>query len=277
MAHKKHNLFKTAIDAAVRNQGSKAFRLYTPNGEVDEAALLDRSSFITSSQISRCEREIYFQLLNYAVETEDAEQFSSSVSSWGFFERGDNVEEWINSKLDDDPKLSTLVTYRGDNQASFCDTENHVASTPDGLMAVGENTVATVEFKSIDPRIATAKLPKPEHIDQVLIAQETVAKVTGWDVTGTHLLYVNASKYDEMFEYFVEYDYDRVQELYEKAERILSYTAPEQAAPEGIHKGQCVYCGFKAQCSAITATTAMGGKDKPNAITADAFFGKAKK
>lgn len=207
-----------------------------------DGATLDRASFVTASEIGKCARMVWFG---------KNVPLTEGKVQWGFFERGHSHEAWIVDQLRS-YQGEYRWTYIGGDQVSFHD--GHQSGTPDGLLECPNGDLYVVDFKSIDPRKNVAKLPAPEHIDQVLQNTDLVEACLDVEVSGALLAYSDASDYSKVREYLVDATCDeaiaRRELLEQRAENILTANSADQVMAEGIYNGGCTFCPFTAQCSA---------------------------
>lgn len=206
-----------------------------------DGKLLDRTQYVTSSEIGRCAREIWFSKNLPLVE---------GKFRWGFAERGHGHEAWIVGKLNT-VDSGYNWSYLGDEQVSF--HHGYQSGTPDGMFSDAKGSYL-VEFKSIDPRSKVSALPKPEHIKQCVQNMDLLETCLDIDVDGGLLVYSNASDFSLTYEYWIDANSPEVGEmmvaLERRAEAIMTAQRAEDVEPEGLFTGGCKTCAFGAQCSA---------------------------
>lgn len=203
---------------------------------------LDRTKYVSASEIDRCERMVKFGKV-YPNE-------GTSIYGWGFAERGHAIEAWYAEKVMHIPGYR--FEYTGGAQRSFYDQCQ--SGTPDGVMFTDDNGVWVLDYKSIDPRTNVSNLPKKEHMAQVIQNMDLVEACLDIDVAGGLLLYINASDISEMHEYVVDRNSPKVGEemmrLERRAKRIVEAETPDELEPEGLYNGQCKNCAYASLCSA---------------------------
>ena len=227
-------ILRPMLDTAVQ---AKSVRWPTYDG-----AYLDRTKFVTSSEIGKCARMVWYS---------KNVPLSEGMFMWGYAERGHAVEAWVVDKLtksNDD--LGYDFAYLGDDQVSFYD--EYQSGTPDGLF-YNEYAWNQFEFKSIDPRVRLDSLPKKEHLKQAVQNMDLVEACLDIDLKGTLLAYINASNFGLITEFWIDRNSRNVGkmmvDLQNRAEAIMTAKSADDLAPEGISTGDCKYCAFTAQCS----------------------------
>jgi hypothetical protein len=209
---------------------------------------LDRTEFLTSSENTRCLRELKFNKLT-----------PPEIAHWGFFERGHSVEAWVVGKLVEVLGDNDLFAYHGDRQRSFLDRSNGLSGTPDGLWSVKKGRKwqhTLLEFKSIDPRTNLERItePKTQHWAQVQ-QNMYLLQHNGFDVTKAVVLYIDASDFQRHKQFEVIYDPAAVVQFTERAARLFAAETPADLPAEGLTNSGCDYCAFTEQCSAIQMAT----------------------
>lgn len=203
-------------------------------------ASLDRTKYVSASEIGQCARRIWFSK-NLPL--------TESSFYWGYSERGHASEAWIVDKLRSF-EHDYRWTYIGKDQVSF--HADYQSGTPDGLLDTGE-MLLVVDFKSVDPRLSIKKLPKKEHLDQIIQNMDLIEHCLDISVSGALLAYSDASDYAKINEWMVNRNSpqvgERMVELELRAETIMQATSAEQLEPEGMYNGSCNQCPFKAECS----------------------------
>jgi hypothetical protein len=206
-----------------------------------DGKLLDRTQFVSSSSVGKCERQIFYA---------NDPTLPRGKFPWGFAQRGHGHEAWIVEQL---RSLSCEYTFLfvGDQQRSFY--AGNQSGTPDGL-ARSSSGDFVLEFKSIDPRTKLANLPKPEHVMQCVQNMDLMEQCLDTDVTGALLAYSNASDFSTITEFWVERTDPECEimmdKLAAKADRIMSAKTADDLEPEGIYTGGCKQCDFGSICSA---------------------------
>jgi hypothetical protein len=234
----KVNILAPLLDHAV---SSKEQRWPTYDGQ-----MLDRRDYVSSSEVGKCARQIWFGKNLPPIE---------GKFRWGFAQRGHGHEAWVVEQLRAlDSEFDFL--HIGDEQVSFYD--GNQSGTPDGVFGV-DNEWWLFEHKSIDPRSKVALLPKPEHIKQVVQNMDIVEACLDIDFAGGLLVYSNASDYSLTYEFWIDRHSPQVGEmmttLEERAAMIINATRAEDVEPEGLFTGGCKLCAFGSQCSASVAAS----------------------
>jgi len=204
---------------------------------------LDRSKYVTASEIGTCARKIKFGKMA----TPNDRTESGNLKRWGFAERGNSAETWIVEKLE---AAGVGLEYAGRDQRSFY--VGAQAGTPDGMYPY-QNGKWLVEFKSIDPRKRRSDLPSKAHVDQVHQNMDVVSFCLDVPVYGGSLFYINASDYQDTLQFDIHADHAEQQRLQDRAEWIIAAASPADLPNEGMFNGDCDYCGFTDQCSRIVA------------------------
>lgn len=201
---------------------------------------LDRRSFVSASEIGQCARRIWFGKNLPLVE---------GNFYWGYAERGHASEAWIVEQLRNF-EHEYRWTYLGKDQVSF--HADYQSGTPDGILDTGE-MVLVVDFKSVDPRLNISKLPKKEHVDQLIQNIDLVEHCLDMRLDGALLAYSDASDFCKINEWKIDRVSpqvgERMVELEIRAETIMQATSADQLEPEGIYNGSCNQCPFKTECS----------------------------
>jgi hypothetical protein len=212
-----------------------------------DGMVLDRSDFLTSSQVASCLRQSFFE--------KNAAQFPhEGFTGNGYTERGHAIEAWLVGKLQYLQTAGYRFFFTGEHQRSFYDPEIGLSGTPDGVMQFPNGKRILLEFKSFDPRSNTTYFPKRKHIWQTVQNMYLINKCLKWDIKEAILLYINASDVFDTHEFVVEYDEKIIAECMARAGMLWEATSPEQLDPEGILTGDCEYCAAFRHCSAYIGT-----------------------
>ena len=233
---------------------------------------LDRSAFVTSSEVGRCARMIKFGKLLPNV----GKQPNGNLERWGFAQRGHAVEAWIVDQLSGVPGAQVMLT--GKDQRSV--HEGDQSGTPDGML-IDTLGYHCLEFKSYDPRKNTSYLPDPVHLDQVIQNMDLMEYCYDKDIQGAFLFYINASDFEDSLEFYVPWDEvakARAAQLQDKAAKITNAKEANELSAEGMHSGRgcCDLCAFTAHCSAMIQNTQERAKTYDELRTAAAgIFGQS--
>ena len=300
---------KNAIKTAILTQPPKRWPTF-------DGKDLSRQDFLSASEAGGCLRSIAFSKEAYhranpvvedveedehgnkieVTEGEDAashsvdamtdEEFEEALANlhsthrFGYFERGDNVEDWVVKKIRSvlDETCERLF-FAGNEQRSFYCTRATVSGTPDGLYVnFMERYMNLLEFKSVGSAVSG---PEKKHVMQVLVNMGLIewlrrrygdtlfagmcgmtnmldgkGELPPWK-NGV-LLYVNASNYLDQQEFVIPYDGGKVFADVAKRAAVLfpdhgPMLAPKECPPEGIIAGggACWFCDHKQECAAI--------------------------
>jgi len=221
-----------------------------------DGGMLDRTKYVTASEIARCARRTKFDKMAMISGDYDPDLGTKNHSSidWGFFERGHNIESWaveiISAGWSADITKFDLM-YTGANQYSFID--GYQSGTPDGVFVSDDGErVGILEIKSIDPRTNKNRLPKPEHVKQVMQNMDLVAANMGAVPIGGDILYIDASNYKDVRPFHVQWDQAEATALEERATWIMEAATPADLPDEGMYQsGVCKICPHRGPCGDI--------------------------
>lgn len=259
---------KDEISAAMATKPSSVWPIYSADGT---PKFLDRNMVMTASEAATCIRKLWYDKNAEPIVGEDGAPVQE-VQRWGFFERGHNVEAWIVQKLND---AGTPTQFTGEYQVSFMD--GLLSGTPDGVALFTGEAPRLLEFKSMDPRTNTRFLPRSVHITQCQVNMGLLRDMLFPDMEGATLLYVNASDYQEMYEFDIDFDPAVYQWAKDRAVELFSAESAEDLSPEGVLKpkatGGCTYCTHTAMCSgAVKASKAEKKMHATNTKLANKVF-----
>jgi hypothetical protein len=220
-----------------------------PHGE-----MLDRTKYVTASEISRCARRVKFDKAAMLQEGYDPELGTKNTSAidWGFFERGHNIEAWAVEIINAGWSVYDYdLLFTGEGQYSFVD--GYQSGTPDGVfMSRDAGSVGILEIKSIDPRTNKNRLPKEDHVKQVMQNLDLVSSQFDAVPIGGDILYIDASNYKDVRPFHVHWDEALAVELADRAEWIMEADNPADLPDEGMYKsGVCKQCPHKGPCGDI--------------------------
>tara|TARA_R110000796_G_scaffold35622_4_gene91413 strand:+ start:7121 stop:8134 length:1014 start_codon:yes stop_codon:yes gene_type:complete len=186
---------------------------------------------------------------------------------WGYARRGNAGEDYIVSRL---RAANVPMQFTGDEQLGLRDDERHLSSTPDGLIWDVENDDGwiAVEFKTIDPRVNRAYLPKSEHITQVQLGAAMMAdmgdnlpELGNSQIKGCKVVYMDASNFNDITEFDLPCDPDIMDRLEKRAATLLKATSAEHLPREGVEtrgKSECKQrCAFTEICGVAGAGISM--------------------
>jgi hypothetical protein len=262
--------FTGAINRAINKRAPQRWPLFDSGQK-----LLDRSSYVTASEIGYCARKIKFdKLASKLSKTKPGYTKTVSTDDWGYWERGHNVEAWVIEQIRqgwDNPDWELL--YMGHEQVSFIDGVQ--SGTPD-VAAVNEKEgfVIAVDIKSIDPRTNVKRLPKIAHVAQVTQNCDLMSVNMDLSPGGGFLFYIDASNYKLQYPHVVEWDEMHADRLQARAEMIMAADSPADLEPEGLYTDGCKYCNHTAACSQIIREMRNEGTDHEQLKkAATGFFG----
>jgi hypothetical protein len=186
----------------------------------------DRVKTVGASEIGACARMVAYRKSSTPVD-------AGYVDSSGAAARGDIMEDGWSA-----PLLRIAIEAVGgkllwagqENQMSLVNPKGWVSATPDGL-AINmpadcitkygvkdiEGSELVTEFKSIDPRTNSDKLPKSQHVDQVNLQMglirstefmdEETGELTKYQPNYGIIVYTDAADYTKMQVAVVKYDH----------------------------------------------------------------------
>lgn len=204
---------------------------------------LDRSQYLTSSENLSCLRKLKLDKME-----------GRGLESWGYAQRGHAVEAWVVDMLESSLVDGEALNFHAFMQRSFTHTKKRLSGTPDGVLVTtkGRRTTRTLlEFKSVDPRtnLEAMDRPKPQHEAQVqqnmyLLNHNKLV------VSKALILYVDASNFQRMRQFDVDYDKSAAERFAVRADNLFSHSA-EALPAEGLTNGGCTYCAHTEACSRI--------------------------
>ena len=230
-----------------------------------------RAVYINASEAGTCIRKQW-----YGKNQPD----QGDVQDWGYARRGSAGEDYMVSRL---VAANVPTLFMGDDQLGLRDDERHVSATPDGLIwdMDGDDGWIAVEFKTIDPRVNRAYLPKDEHVDQVqtgaamiseLYAEGEMPEMNGHPIKYCMLVYMDASNFNDILEFEVPRDDAKLDKLAPRAAQLLNAVSAEELPREGVetrNKSECKQrCAFTAICGVAGAGISMKqAQETANAMT----------
>lgn len=199
---------------------------------------LDRSAFVTASEVGNCVRSTWFA--KHALPPK-------GDGVWGYFARGHNVEAWVVDQLRMSNSGATFIMMGSDQRSMHWEGQ---AGTPDGIMTTLDQEHYVFDIKSIHPQTNRKFLPKPQHVMQIHQNILLAEKCLDIEIAGGMILYVDASNYQTMDEYYIEYDIAAMEQVTDRATRIHEADKPNDLPAEGMFKSNgCKFCPFTANCS----------------------------
>jgi hypothetical protein len=227
-----------------------------------------RVSTVGASEIGQCARKTFHL-------KRGGERDPEHVDGRGAALRGSVMERafWLPALR---ARFGDKLKFAGDEQRQF--KSGFLSATPDALLIdapadilaplgvpdIGADCLL-LECKSIDPRVKL-DAPKPEHHYQAQVQLGVVRETTEFQPRFAVISYINASFWDDVAEFVVEFDPGIYASANARAARVLTAAAAVELPPEGWIAGghECERCLFTKACGierrAIPA---------PSAITAD--------
>ena len=203
-----------------------------------EGFSIDRSQYMNASTADTCIRKQWYERHLPQIEQD-----------WGFARRGKQGELYLVDCL---RASGAELLSCGSDQVSITSEAHRISATPDGYLGVDGGWVA-LEFKTIDPRTNRNYLPRADHVTQLQIGMEIAhAQGEGFPRPASgKLIYMDASNYNDILEFFVQRDPGILDRLAPRAKRMLNAKSADRLDREGKRDGQCKKyggCPFAAQC-----------------------------
>jgi hypothetical protein len=229
----------------------------------------DRTKTLGGSEVFGCIRKAWYSRHATAKD-------ASYKDSWGATERGNLIENHhvVPAMQWGSKNLGFKIDYIGaDQQTLFCDGVP-MSVTPDGLIhGVPRNWLSKYgipdiksdcvmfEIKSIDPRVDLSE-EKAIHHGQTQIQMGLVRENTSFKPHFAVLLYVNASFFDDMSVFIVEWDPKKYEVAKQRAHHVYDTASPDLLIREGRIDGSCTYCPFTEACQATMVKAFPKAKDE---------------
>jgi hypothetical protein len=231
----------------------------------------DRSLTVGASEIEKCARATAYKKSG----TPQDDGYSENP---GFAHRGNILEDHWFAPLATKwyRGMKAKLLYAGQqNQMSIVAEEAHASATPDGVaIKVPANALHDLkggdafqggellnEFKSIDPNVNVARLPRPWHAGQVNYGLGLVRAATDHRPKFGLLWYGNCSELTKITRFVIPFHKGKFRQQLERAKLIMSARKkPEQLAPEGKINGgkECETCPFAHRCLGFAAWVPKG-------------------
>lgn len=239
-----------------------------------------RGQTVGASEIGRCSRQVYYSKHEGDPDF-GAPRNADYVDGWGAKKRGAIFENhfWVPALR---ARYGERLLFAGDAQQTFI--KAFLSGTPDGLVVeferdglahLGVPDIAgdgslLVECKTIDPRIKVDK-PKPEHVFQVQVGLGLVHELTPHRPEYALISYVDASHWDEVYEFPIKRDPEIFANAQRRALKILTATFAEALAPEGWISGgkECDSCPFSNACFAAESAVPRTAHEPSPALTTE--------
>jgi hypothetical protein len=215
----------------------------------------ERAKYLNGSEALTCIRKQWYK--KHKPDREDEQD-------WGFARRGSHAEVYMVDRL---KAANVHMLFAGDDQVGIVDEDLRISVTPDGL-AIIDGELWGAEFKSIDPRTNTSRLPKKEHVVQLQIGMAMFEKhraefpeLGDMPIKGGRLVYINASNFNEIHEHHVDAAPGILDRLSGRANRVLDTKDASRLPREGKEQGgqECQQrCGFRDICGVDGAGSSTG-------------------
>lgn len=213
----------------------------------------DRSQTVGASEVGQCARKVFW-LKNEGDAAHAAPRDPDYVDGWGARMRGTVYEDsfWEPAlRLRYGPRLK----FAGREQRTF--VQGFLSATPDGLLtnmepdqvAPGSGEHITVECKTADPRTNLSEA-KAENVYQTHVQMGLIRETTDYRPTHSILSYTDASFWNEVREFVIEFDPKVFAAAQARATKIMTATDAGELRPEGWIAGgrECEYCPFTRAC-----------------------------
>ena len=210
----------------------------------------DRAKYMNASEALGCIREQWY--------TRNVPGYTRKRN--GYATRGSMMETAIVEALG---LANVPLAWAGDDQERLVDDTTRIAATPDGaLLWGGEAGNEGMELKTIDPRTNVKKLPRRRHVTQLQISMELMRREHGVEFAQGRLIYVDASDWDKVHECEVPRNDDILEQLEERAHKLLRAKSDKSLPREGQEAGgaECRTCDFKEQCGVRQEMAAGKGR-----------------
>ena len=201
----------------------------------------DRSETVGASEVNACIRRTWYAKHGQTPDKPD--------QRWGYFARGHAVEEWVVSLLTDALEPGEELLYAGADQTTLRD--GRISATPDGLLVTPDAEIA-IEIKSLDPRSNLDQI-KDSHVWQVHTQMGLFHSQTDHRPTRAHLIYVNASDYQDMRVHVIDFDPGMYDAAKRRAESVYTTANALHMDAEGVWTDDCRYCPFAVSCGQAVA------------------------
>jgi hypothetical protein len=205
-----------------------------------------RRSYMNASEADTCIRKQWYSKHQPELATEQ---------SWGYARRGRGIEAYMVASL----RAANVDLRLADREQESVYSDKHkISATPDGVIVDHENEMLIgVEFKSLDPRANRGTLPKKAHLTQLQIGMALLDLVKediglpDWPWSHGLVVYTDASNWDDIEEFRVPYREATLDDLADRAAKILCTRNPSRLPREGRLAGgyECkTQCPFKDAC-----------------------------
>ena len=218
----------------------------------------DRTKWANASEIGGCIRRQWYEKHGGKINKGHEE-------NWGMADRGQTAETYVVSRM---LEAGLPLKLAGTAQVSMQDAETKISATPDGALVYNDRFEA-LDIKCIDPRTNVQRsLPRSYHIDQLQIGMALYrdGPLEGLDTHGGWLIYINASDYTDIHQFWVEYDPEILTKKKRRASQILRSKSVKSLDREGKSTGDCkrFNCPFTKVCGVAVEEVTTKGRSKGN-------------
>jgi hypothetical protein len=216
---------------------------------------VDRMNTLGASEVGQCARKMFW------IKNEDDSAYGvprnpGFVDSWGARARGSVFEDcfWEPAMRQ---RFGDRLMFAGKEQKTFIDS--FLSATPDGLIdgltlqeqqEIGiKADCILVECKTSDPRTNLTEA-KSHNVFQTQVQMGLVREKTVYKPTHAVISYTDASFWNEVKEFVVEFDEALYTVARDRALNIMTATSGKSLQPEGWIAGgnECRYCPFTIAC-----------------------------
>jgi len=212
----------------------------------------DRAFTLGASDIGQCSRRVFFS-------KHGGERDPDYVETWGATLRGTIIEKefWVPALR---ARFGAKLKFIGDQQRQF--KRGFISATPDALLTEAPHDILAplgvpdissdcllLESKSVDPRVKL-DAPKSEHRYQVIVQLGVVCETTEFQPRFGLLTYIDASFWDNITEFVIEFDPNVYASAKTRATKVLTARSASELPPEGWIAGgkECEHCPFTKAC-----------------------------
>lgn len=225
----------------------------------------DRKLTVGASEIFTCLRKNWFSKIGqheHGIKTD-----ADYEERWGAMQRGNVIEDHhVAPAFIDHLPEPLKILYAGQaNQKTFVKGKN--SATPDGLIVnvpkgpvrikcngredilfnVGDEGCIGLEIKSIDPR-ANLHEERTKHHGQSQVGMGLVRDNTEYKPKYWLILYIDASFFDDMTPFLVEFDEKIYKSAIRRANTVFKAEDAMDLPAEGKYTGDCDHCQFVEAC-----------------------------
>lgn len=232
----------------------------------------DRSQTVGASEIGQCIRKTFW-VKNEGDPLYGVSRDADYIDGWGARMRGTIYENefWA-------PAMKSVfgekLLFAGAEQKTL--VNRFLSATPDGLLTNMPSNALThlgiddingdcilIEAKTADPR-TNLSAPKPENVFQTQVQMGLIRDLTPYKPNYSLLSYTDASFWNEVLEFPIEFDPEIYRAAETRAATIMTATSAADLKPEGWIAGgkECEYCPFTKACG-VARTSVPEKSDAP--------------